>query len=198
MKCPSCGHLEDRVIDSRATKEGSAIRRRRECLACAHRFTTYEEIDAAVLYVVKRDGRREPFDRAKLWGGIRRATEKRPIPAAVLDSAVEHVEAEIRALGVSEVSSAAVGERVMAALRDIDAVAYVRFASVYRQFRDVSQFMDEVKSLTGEAPAAGAAPGAEAGPAAEAAPGAGAAPAVADGAAPLVPDAAARPREDAA
>lgn len=152
MKCPSCGHLEDRVIDSRAAKEGSAIRRRRECLACAHRFTTYEEIDAAVLYVVKRDGRREPFDRAKLWGGIRRAAEKRPIPAAVLESAVDHVEAAIRALGLSEVPSSTVGEQVMAALRDIDAVAYVRFASVYRQFRDVSQFMDEVKSLTGASP----------------------------------------------
>jgi transcriptional repressor NrdR len=153
MRCPSCGHLEDRVIDTRATKEGNAIRRRRECLACTHRFTTYEEIEAAVLYVIKRDGRREPFDRAKLWGGVRRATEKRPIPATVLESAVDHVEAEIRALGLSEVPSSTVGERLMAVLRDIDEVAYVRFASVYRQFRDVSQFMDEVKSLRGEAPA---------------------------------------------
>lgn len=149
MKCPACGHLEDRVIDSRATKEGSAIRRRRECLACGHRFTTYEEIETQLLYVVKRDGRREPFDLAKLWGGVRRATEKRPIPASVLEAAVDRIETAIRALGVSEVPSSAVGERVMAELRGIDEVAYVRFASVYRQFRDVSQFMDEVKSLRG-------------------------------------------------
>jgi transcriptional repressor NrdR len=191
MKCPGCGHLEDRVIDSRATKAETAIRRRRECLACGQRFTTYEEIEAAVLYVIKRDGRREPFDRAKLWGGIRRATEKRPIPAAVLESAVDQVEAEIRALGVSEVSSARVGERVMAALRDIDAVAYVRFASVYRQFRDVSQFMDEVKSLTGEAAPGGVTPAVGTGP------GAVATPAVADSPEPLAPDTAAGPHEDA-
>ncbi len=149
MRCPACGHLEDRVIDSRSTKEGSAIRRRRECLACNHRFTTYEEIEAGLLYVIKRDGRREPFARVKLWGGIRRATEKRPIPAAILEAAVDRVESEIRALGASEVPSSTVGERVMAVLREIDEVAYVRFASVYRQFRDVSQFMDEVKSLRG-------------------------------------------------
>jgi transcriptional repressor NrdR len=149
MKCPACGQLEDRVIDTRSAKEGSAIRRRRECLACEHRFTTYEEIETGVLYVIKKDGRREPFDRAKLWGGIRRATEKRPIPSAVIEEAVDGLENELHALGVPEVTSVEVGERVMAVLRELDQVAYVRFASVYRHFRDVSQFMDEVQSLRG-------------------------------------------------
>jgi transcriptional repressor NrdR len=152
MKCPVCGHQEDRVIDSRSAKEGSAIRRRRECLACGHRFTTYEEIEIGLLYVIKKDGRREPFDRAKLTSGIRKATEKRPIPADRIEDAVGRVESDLRALGVSEVSSAEVGERVMAVLRGLDEVAYVRFASVYRHFRDVNQFMDEVQSLRGGEP----------------------------------------------
>ncbi len=147
MKCPACGQLEDRVIDSRSTKEGSAIRRRRECLACGHRFTTYEEIESDLLYVIKKDGRRELFDRAKLQNGIRRATEKRPIPSAAIEEAVDRLESQLRALGLAEVTSDEVGERVMAVLRELDEVAYVRFASVYRHFQDVSQFMDEVKSL---------------------------------------------------
>jgi transcriptional repressor NrdR len=151
MRCPACGHLEDRVIDSRSTKEGSAIRRRRECLACGQRFTTYEEIEAGLLYVIKKDGRREPFDRAKLWRGIRRATEKRPISGAAIEEAVDRLESDLRALGAAEVQSSEIGERVMAMLRELDAVAYVRYASVYRQFRDVSQFMDEVESLRGGA-----------------------------------------------
>jgi transcriptional repressor NrdR len=149
MKCPACGYLEDRVIDSRSTKEGSAIRRRRECLACNQRFTTYEEIELGTLYVIKRDGRREAFDRSKLWGGIRRAAEKRPIPAAELEAAADRVEDRLRALGLGEVTSAAIGEEVMAELRGLDEVAYVRFASVYRHFQDASQFMDEVQSLRG-------------------------------------------------
>jgi len=152
VKCPACGYLEDRVIDSRATKEGSAIRRRRECAKCNQRFTTYEEIELLVLYVFKRDGRREPFDRAKLWGGIRRAAEKRPIPAAMLEAAVDRIESRLRESGVGEVRSQAIGEEVMAELRAIDEVAYVRFASVYRHFQDVSQFMDEVQSLRAGGP----------------------------------------------
>jgi transcriptional repressor NrdR len=153
MKCPACGHLEDRVIDSRAAKEGSAVRRRRECLACGQRFTTYEEIELGVLFVIKRDGRREPFDRAKLWGGIRRAAEKRPIPAAMLEAVVDRVESRLRESGLGEVRSEAIGEEVMAELRAIDEVAYVRFASVYRHFQDASQFMDEVQSLRAGGPA---------------------------------------------
>jgi transcriptional repressor NrdR len=149
MKCPACGYLEDRVIDSRATKEGSAIRRRRECLACSQRFTTYEEIELGALYVIKRDGRREAFDRSKLWGGIRRAAEKRPIAAAALEAIVDRVESRLQSLGLGEVRSAAIGEEVMAELRALDEVAYVRFASVYRHFQDASQFMDEVQSLRG-------------------------------------------------
>jgi len=149
MKCSACGQLEDRVIDSRVTKEGSAIRRRRECLACGYRFTTYEEIEAGLLYVIKKDGRREPFDRAKLLAGIRRATEKRPVPSQAIEEAVDGLESELHALGLAEVTSVEVGERVMAVLRELDEVAYVRFASVYRHFRDVSQFMDEVQSLRG-------------------------------------------------
>jgi transcriptional repressor NrdR len=152
MKCPGCGYLEDRVIDSRASKEGSAIRRRRECLKCAQRFTTYEEIELGVLFVIKRDGRREPFDRAKLWGGIRRAAEKRPIPAAMLEAVVDRVESRLRESGLGEVRSEAIGEEVMAELRAIDEVAYVRFASVYRHFQDASQFMDEVQSLRAGGP----------------------------------------------
>jgi transcriptional repressor NrdR len=141
------------VIDSRATKEGSAIRRRRECLKCAQRFTTYEELELGVLFVIKRDGRREPFDRAKLWGGIRRAAEKRPIPAAMLEAVVDRVESRLRESGLGEVRSEAIGEEVMAELRAIDEVAYVRFASVYRHFQDASQFMDEVQSLRAGGPA---------------------------------------------
>jgi transcriptional repressor NrdR len=140
------------VIDSRATKEGSAIRRRRECLKCAQRFTTYEEIELGVLFVIKRDGRREPFDRSKLWGGIRRAAEKRPIPAAMLEAVVDRVESRLRESGLGEVRSEAIGEEVMAELRAIDEVAYVRFASVYRHFQDASQFMDEVQSLRAGGP----------------------------------------------
>ncbi|HWN81980.1 MAG TPA: transcriptional regulator NrdR [Candidatus Udaeobacter sp.] len=158
MKCPACGYLEDRVIDSRATKEGSAIRRRRECLKCAQRFTTYEEIELGVVYVIKRDGRREAFDRSKLWGGIRRAAEKRPIPAALLEAAVDRVESRLRESGLGEVRSQAIGEEVMVELRAIDEVAYVRFASVYRHFQDASQFMDEVQSLRA-GDAAGEGPG---------------------------------------
>jgi transcriptional repressor NrdR len=150
MKCPACGYLEDRVIDSRATKEGSAIRRRRECLACNQRYTTYEEIELGVLYVIKRDGRREPFDRAKLWGGLRRAAEKRPISADALEAVVDRVESRLQSLGMGEVRSAAIGEAVMAELRALDEVAYVRFASVYRHFQDASEFMDAVQSLRGE------------------------------------------------
>lgn len=155
MRCPACGHLEDRVIDSRAAKEGSAVRRRRECLQCGQRFTTYEEIELGLLYVIKRDGRREPFDRSKLWGGLRRAAEKRPIPAALLESVVDRIESRLRGLGTNEVTSSAIGEEVMAELREIDEVAYVRFASVYRHFKDASQFMDEVQSLRGGNPLPG-------------------------------------------
>lgn len=147
MKCPFCGTIEDRVIDSRATKEGDAIRRRRECLKCGKRFTSYERVDDIIPMVVKKDGRRESFDRIKMLGGLKRACEKRPVSVDMLEGVVDSVEKKLAGLGVKEVPSAWLGEEVMASLRDMDKVAYVRFASVYRQFKDINELMDEVKNL---------------------------------------------------
>ena len=147
MKCPSCGHLEDKVIDSRSAKEGQAIRRRRECLACHRRFTTYETVETAPLLVIKKDGRREPFSREKILNGLLRACEKRPVPAERIHAIVDGLEAELMQKGQDEVQSSEIGERVMAELHQLDEVAYVRFASVYRHFKDLNQFLEELRSL---------------------------------------------------
>ncbi len=145
MKCPFCSHAENRVIDSRISKDGNAIRRRRECLACEKRFTTYEFVEESLPMVVKKDGRRERFDRTKILAGIKKACEKRPIGTDVIENIVDRVERACQELAVKEVSTSAIGEKVMAELHKLDGVAYVRFASVYRQFRDVTEFLDELK-----------------------------------------------------
>jgi len=147
VKCPSCGHLEDKVIDSRSAKEGQAIRRRRECLACHRRFTTYETVESAPLLVIKKDGRREPFSREKILNGLLRACEKRPIPADRIHAIVDGLEADLMQKGQDEAQSSEIGERVMAELHQLDEVAYVRFASVYRHFKDLNQFLEELRSL---------------------------------------------------
>ena len=147
MKCPSCGHLEDRVIDSRSAREGQAIRRRRECLKCRRRFTTYEVVETAPLLVIKKDGRREPFSRDKILNGLLRACEKRPIPAEKIHAIVDVIENDLMRQAVEEVSSSVIGERVMEELHRLDEVAYVRFASVYRHFKDLNQFLEELRSL---------------------------------------------------
>ena len=147
MKCPSCGHLEDRVIDSRSAREGQAIRRRRECLKCRRRFTTYEVVETTPLLVIKKDGRREPFIREKILNGLLRACEKRPIPAEKLHAIVDAIENDLLRQGVDEVQSSVIGERVMEELHKLDEVAYVRFASVYRHFKDLNQFLEELRSL---------------------------------------------------
>ena len=147
MRCPKCSADDDRVIDSRSVRGGLAIRRRRVCNACGHRFTTYEEILKSGLRVIKRDGRREDFDRRKLAAGIARACEKRPISEAEIEALVDAVVAEIEAEYEREVPSTVIGRKVMDRLEKLDEVAYVRFASVYRRFRDVSQFLSEVESL---------------------------------------------------
>jgi transcriptional repressor NrdR len=147
MKCPSCGHLEDRVIDSRSAREGQSIRRRRECLKCRRRFTTYEVVETAPLLVSKKDGRREPFSRDKILNGILRACEKRPIPAEKIHAIVDSIENDLARQGVDEVQSSVIGERVMEELHRLDEVAYVRFASVYRHFKDLNQFLEELRSL---------------------------------------------------
>ncbi len=147
MKCPFCGHLEDKVIDSRTSKEGDAIRRRRECLKCERRFTSYERIEEVMPMIVKKDGRREPFERQKILHGLKKACEKRPVSAELCDDVVNRIERKVMALGVREAPSSLIGEEVMAALKETDVVAYVRFASVYRQFKDISELMEEVKTL---------------------------------------------------
>lgn len=147
MRCPSCGHLEDRVIDSRSTKEGRAIRRRRECIGCGHRYTTYEYVENASILVVKRDGKREPWSREKVVAGISRACEKRPISLSQIEAIVDRIENEIQRQAPGELASKTVGELAMAELRELDEVAYVRFASVYRHFKDVNEFLDEIQGL---------------------------------------------------
>lgn len=150
MKCPFCGELEDKVIDSRASQDGGSIRRRRECVACGRRFTTYERLEEITPLVVKKDGRREPFDRQKLLAGLQRATVKRPVSMDVLDQLVSDVERRLQECGEKEVSSTTIGRMVLERLQPIDDVAYVRFASVYRDFDDVSEFMRELARLQAE------------------------------------------------
>ena len=147
MQCTKCGWQEDKVIDSRTSKEGSTIRRRRECLACGHRFTTYEQIEHEGLLVIKRDGRVEDFSREKLLAGIRKACQKRPVSTQIIDELVGSIREEVETKFDHEVPSLAIGERVMEGLREIDEVAYVRFASVYRRFEEASDFVLAVKKL---------------------------------------------------
>ncbi len=147
MKCPFCGQPESKVIDSRPTDEDSRIRRRRECLACARRFTTYEMVESLPLVVVKKDASRELFDRQKLFNGMLRACQKRPVSLEVLEHAVDEIEAQLQNSLEREIPAARIGECAMEKLRSIDEVAYVRFASVYRQFKDISSFQDEISKL---------------------------------------------------
>ena len=147
MKCPFCGSIEDKVIDSRTSKEGDAIRRRRECLKCGKRFTSYERVEDIIPVVVKKDGRREPFDRLKVLTGLKKACEKRPIGTETLDGITDSIEKKLVGLGVKEIKSTWIGEEVMSALKELDKVAYVRFASVYREFKDIHEFMHEVRTL---------------------------------------------------
>lgn len=147
MICPFCGHTENRVIDSREVREGAEIRRRRECDGCSRRFTTYERVDELPATVVKRDGRRESFDREKLLTGLLKACEKRPVPRRELVAIVDSVESNLAGREVREISSEEIGALVIDQLRQLDQVAYVRFASVYRRFEDVHQFMEELRQL---------------------------------------------------
>lgn len=149
MRCPHCGDRENRVLDSRSSEEGMAIRRRRECLTCGKRFTTYERLEEEPLVVLKKDGRREPFDRQKILKGLRKACEKRPLSFETLEKIADKVEWAIRNRAENEVSSAVIGEYIMQQLKEVDEVAYVRFASVYRQFKDLDIFMAELQNLLG-------------------------------------------------
>lgn len=157
MHCPFCGHVETKVTDSRLAGEGRQIRRRRECLKCSERFTTFEAAELLMPMVVKGDRGREAFDEAKLRAGMEKALQKRPVPRAELDEALSRVVHKVRSLGDREVSSRAIGELVMEELRHLDEVAYVRFASVYRQFQDVEAFHEEIQRLRSARPPAGAA-----------------------------------------
>ena len=150
MKCRYCASIESKVIDSRPTEDGSAIRRRRECINCGKRFTTYEKIEEIPIMVVKRDGRREPFDSEKIRMGIRKACEKRPVAADVQDKLVEDVTRDVFNTLASEVTTRDIGEILMRKLKDVDEVAYVRFASVYREFKDTQTFMKELQHLLDE------------------------------------------------
>ena len=152
MKCPYCGHEEDKVVDSRSSKDGEAIRRRRECLRCGERFTTYEYIEKTPLNVVKRDGRREPFNRQKLIDGMITACRKRPISTEKIESLADQIELEISETASSEVTSLTIGQKVMEKLKALDEVSYVRFASVYRKFKDTSEFHTVLKGLSEEEP----------------------------------------------
>ncbi len=147
MRCPFCGHLQDRVVDSRQARDGAAIRRRRECLACERRFTTYEIIEEAFPQIIKRDGARQEYDRAKAIRGIRLACSKRQIPTSDIDQVVDRVEEKLLETGVREVSSDWLGTAITAELRDLDPVAYIRFASVYRGFSEVEEFLHELREL---------------------------------------------------
>lgn len=147
MRCPKCGCLEDKVIDSRASKEGATIRRRRECLECSHRFTTYEQVERPRLLVMKRDGRSEEFSKDKLRSGIEKACQKRPVTQEQMDDLVERIVDELSSNYDREVTCKDIGERVMSGLRGLDPVAYVRYASVYRRFEEATDFVQEVKKL---------------------------------------------------
>ena len=147
MRCPYCSRIDDKVIDSRTAREGEVIRRRRECLTCKRRFTTYERIEENLPVLVKKDNRRETFDRSKIMTGLKKACEKRPISSAALEGAVDRIEKRLQEYGESEVPARVVGEEVMRELHGLDQVAYVRFASVYKEFKDIDQFMETIKSL---------------------------------------------------
>ena len=150
MKCPYGGYNESKVIDSRPADEGASIRRRRECLSCGKRFTTYETVESLPMVVVKKDGSRQSFDRSKVLGGMIRACEKRPVPLAELEKIAEEIEQDLQNSMEREISTEAIGEKVMDRLRTVDQVAYVRFASVYRQFKDIDTFMAELNKLLSE------------------------------------------------
>ena len=147
MRCPYCTRIDDKVIDSRTAREGEVIRRRRECLTCKRRFTTYERIEENLPVLVKKDNRRETFDRNKVMVGLKKACEKRPISSASLEGAVDRIEKRLQEYGESEVPARVVGEEVMRELHELDPVAYVRFASVYKEFKDIDQFMETIRSL---------------------------------------------------
>jgi transcriptional repressor NrdR len=155
MRCPFCGHLEDRVVDSREAQDGQATRRRRECAGCSRRFTTYERIEEILPHVVKKDGRREAFDRRKIVDGVGIACKNRPVSAEQVEAPVAGVERQLQELGEREIRTTKIGELVMGRLRTLDEVAYVRFASVYRAFRDVGEFMTELEELQKKAPGEG-------------------------------------------
>ena len=147
MKCPFCGEIDDKVIDSRLNKTGNAIRRRRECIACGRRFTTYERVEEIPIMLVKKDGRRELFTREKVRSGIQRACEKRKISMDVIEDFLDELDRDLRETGEKEIPSSMIGEKVMSRLHEIDDIAYVRFASVYREFKDVNDFVSELKNL---------------------------------------------------
>lgn len=147
MRCPKCGGVEDKVIDSRLSKDGASIRRRRECIACAYRFTTYEAVERADLRVLKRDGRGEPFDRHKLLNGVTKACEKRPLTLEAQEKAVEEIIHDLETNYAREIPSSVIGAKVMEKLHQLDEVAYVRYASVYRHFQDIGEFINEIQSL---------------------------------------------------
>lgn len=147
MRCPYCSSLDNKVVDSRIGKEGDSIRRRRECLKCEGRFTTYERVEEILPSVIKKDGRREPFDRLKILNGLKKACEKRPVSVEALEKTVDDIERSLQERGLKEIPSSVIGEEVMNRLHDIDEVAYVRFASVYRSFKDINEFMKELKEL---------------------------------------------------
>jgi transcriptional repressor NrdR len=150
MKCPFCGEFDNKVIDSRVSKDGSVIRRRRECIECSRRFTTYEHIEEIPIMIIKKDGRREVFSRSKVRQGMQRACQKLDISMNVLEDFIEDLERDLRETGEKEIPSRVVGEKVMAQLHDLNPIAYVRFASVYREFKDVNDFVSELKSLLSE------------------------------------------------
>lgn len=147
MKCPYCGHLENKVVDSRLNKENTIIRRRRSCEACGQRFTTYERLEVMMPMLIKKDGRREAYDRYKVVAGLKKACEKRPVSMSDIDDFVDSLERELQDMGEREVPTQWIGEKMMEGLAQLDEVAYVRFASVYRQFKDINEFMDELKGL---------------------------------------------------
>lgn len=150
MRCPVCQRSDSKVVDSREAADGDSIRRRRECLECGRRFTTYERVDVVMPMVVKKDDRREPWDRDKVLAGIRKACEKRPVPADAIEEAVTRVERRVQESGARETASSEIGEAVMACLKDLDDVAYVRFASVYKSFRDIEEFMRALETISKE------------------------------------------------
>jgi transcriptional repressor NrdR len=147
MKCPFCGDFDNKVVDSRLSGESDVIRRRRECLDCGRRFTTYERVEDILPMVIKKDGRREPFDRNKILTGIKTACQKRPVSVEALDEIVDNVEKKVQEDGEKEIKSSTIGETVMQELHNLDEIAYVRFASVYRSFKDINEFMNELKDL---------------------------------------------------